>query len=119
MKDAFVNLYIFYYTSNSTFFSYMLTVYTFAIIRTFITTPLEVVNLRSIKFETTINDRIDFRKEEPIPRNTNYTYVPLSLPLFRFKWILSSHDVADNVIMKRPREGRFVFFFLCHWNIVD
>jgi len=24
-----------------------------------------------VKFETTINDRIDFHKEEPIPRNTD------------------------------------------------
>lgn len=45
---------------------------TFAIIRTFIVNPAEDYKSSLIvKFETTINDRIDFHKEEPIPRNTD------------------------------------------------
>lgn len=40
------------------------------------------MRLRLVKFETTINDRIDFHKEEPISRNIGFlftlTYISLS-----------------------------------------
>lgn len=46
MKGMFINLYIFYYTSNSTFLihAYM---YTLSIIRMFIVTLLKITNFRS------------------------------------------------------------------------
>lgn len=67
IKGIFINLYIFYYTSNSTFLIHAY-VCTLAIIRTFVVILAEDYKSSFVvKFETTINDRIDFHKEEQIP----------------------------------------------------